>query len=392
MNKKLSYVDIINILAIIVFTYIQNVANSFTIFCENYHIKYYILFLIAIFDLLLVNKSKGKISFFRDGKFFFEAKSIFRFFFIIFIITILCQIKNGFNSFIINEFLYIIVPLVFAIIMIMCSGNKSEKIINILFYWYIMLFFITNISNLTLANIKTISFSKSYSPFESGLSNAFYIFEFYYLVRNEKKKSFLSLFFTVLSLKRISMLFGILTFIIMPILKKMALKNIKINNTIFFLTVFVFVIITLLMNFAYQPEFANFIRTNYGIEINELTLDRYQRTSFIIENKDKINQGLGSTTYFLENYYRVPAKARNLHNDLLRILYECGIIGLISMLYFYFKAVKNNIFSFSLMISLFANSLFNHNFLGAGVAESWIVIYFVIYWINYENKIFFKGE
>ena len=151
-------------------------------------------------------------------------------------------------------------------------------------------------------------------------------------------------------------------------------------------SVIAFTVITLLMNLFYQPETASYFSNKFGINLNEITLDRYDRTYFIIENIDRINQGLGSTTEFLTKYYgKTRLAARNLHNDLLRIYYECGIIGLISMIYYLFKMSQKNIYSFILMFSLLINSLFNHYFLGAGVAESWIVLCLLIYWINNES-------
>ena len=385
-KDKLTYAELINLFTIFMFTFIQYTKNNFSVFCETYHLKYILVLIVVFFDLIMINKHYGKINSRDNDKYKYEFNNILKFIVIIFVISMALQIKNGFNSFLFSEILYLLVPLVFSLMIIKTTNKDVGQIINIIFYWYIILFFIKNYSSFTINNIKTISFENSYSPFESGLSNAFYLFEFYYLVKGDNKKAFFSMIFSFFSLKRISALFCIIQFITIPILKKSKISGVKISKKMLVCSVIAFTVITLLMNLFYQPETASYFSNKFGINLNEITLDRYDRTYFIIENIDRINQGLGSTTEFLTKYYgKTRLAARNLHNDLLRIYYECGIIGLISMIYYLFKMSQKNIYSFILMFSLLINSLFNHYFLGAGVAESWIVLCLLIYWINNES-------
>ena len=128
----------------------------------------------------------------------------------LFVITAVLQMINGFNSYAINEAVYYYTPLIFIIVYSQISDEQDvETILNYLFVLYIIAFFKNFAGQLTLANIKSISFANSYSPFESELAFVFLIFECFYLYMGKRKKAIISLILCILSFKRICMLVAI---------------------------------------------------------------------------------------------------------------------------------------------------------------------------------------
>ena len=95
----------------------------------------------------------------------------------LFAITTLLQIINGFNSYAINESVYYYTPLIFIIVYSQISNKQNIKnILNYLFVLYVIVFFKNFMGQLTLTNIRSISFTNSYSPFESELAFVFLIY------------------------------------------------------------------------------------------------------------------------------------------------------------------------------------------------------------------------
>lgn len=70
-----------------------------------------------------------------------------------------------------------------------------------------------------------------------------------------------------------------------------------------------------------------------------------------------------------------------MHNDILRIYMECTIVGTIAFTVQYFKIVKDNIFSFLLMLYAFME-LFVAHYIGPGSTSFWIIAYILTFYFN----------
>ena len=295
----------------------------------------------------------------------------------LFAITAILQMINGFNSYAINEAVYYYTPLIFIIVYSQISEEQDvETILNYLFVLYIIVFLKNFAGQLTLANLKSISFANSYSPFESELAFVFLIFECFYLYMGKRKNAIISLILCILSFKRISMLAAIAFFIF----SKWIVVKKAVNKKIVIVTTVVFVLLPVLTCLMLNDTFEAWFYQTFHVTLNEITLTRSSRIEAVI-NSGQIKYGLGSVTTYLTKYLNALHGSnfsnRNLHNDLVKIYLECGILGSIVFTYIYMKAASVSRMLFVMMCYIFFECYFNHLF-GAGSTDIWILIYLIM--------------
>ena len=295
----------------------------------------------------------------------------------LFAITAILQMINGFNSYAINEAVYYYTPLIFIIVYSQISEEQDiETILNYLFVLYVIVFFKNFAGQLTLANLKSISFANSYSPFESELAFVFLIFECFYLYMGKRKNAIISLILCILSFKRISMLAAIVFFIFS---KWIVIKK-AVNKKIVIVTTVVFVLLPVLTCLMLNDTLEAWFYQTFHVTLNEITLTRSSRIEAVI-NSGQIKYGLGSVTTYLTKYLNALHGSnfsnRNLHNDLVKIYLECGILGSIVFTYIYMKAASVSRMLFVMMCYIFFECYFNHLF-GAGGTDIWILIYLIM--------------
>ena len=295
----------------------------------------------------------------------------------LFAITAILQMINGFNSYAINEAVYYYTPLIFIIVYSQISEEQDiETILNYLFVLYVIVFFKNFAGQLTLANLKSISFANSYSPFESELAFVFLIFECFYLYMGKRKNAIISLILCILSFKRISMLAAIAFFIF----SKWIVVKKAVNKKIVIVTTVVFVLLPVLTCLMLNDTLEAWFYQTFHVTLNEITLTRSSRIEAVI-NSGQIKYGLGSVTTYLTKYLNALHGSnfsnRNLHNDLVKIYLECGILGSIVFTYIYMKAASVSRMLFVMMCYIFFECYFNHLF-GAGSTDIWILIYLIM--------------
>lgn len=295
----------------------------------------------------------------------------------LFAITAILQMINGFNSYAINEAVYYYTPLIFIIVYSQISEEHNvETILNYLFVLYVIVFLKNFAGQLTLANLKSISFANSYSPFESELAFVFLIFECFYLYMGKRKNAIISLILCILSFKRISMLAAIVFFIF----SKWIVVKKAVNKKIVIVTTVVFVLLPVLTCLMLNDTLEAWFYQTFHVTLNEITLTRSSRIEAVI-NSGQIKYGLGSVTTYLTKYLNALHGSnfsnRNLHNDLVKIYLECGILGSIVFTYIYMKAASVSRMLFVMMCYIFFECYFNHLF-GAGSTDIWILIYLIM--------------
>ena len=295
----------------------------------------------------------------------------------LFSITAILQMINGFNSYAINEAVYYYTPLILIIVYSQISEEQDvETILNYLFVLYVIVFLKNFAGQLTLANLKSISFTNSYSPFESELAFVFLIFECFYLYMGKRKNAIISLILCILSFKRISMLAAIVFFIF----SKWIVVKKTVNKKIVIVTTVVFVLLPVLTCLMLNDTLEAWFYQTFHVTLIEITLTRSSRIEAVI-NSGQIKYGLGSVTTYLTKYLNALHGSnfsnRNLHNDLVKIYLECGILGSIVFTYIYMKAASVSRILFVMMCYIFFECYFNHLF-GAGSTDIWILIYLIM--------------
>lgn len=390
INKKtIAYYLVLVTIATFVFSesIYRDPFNAISEAVDGMKIKYIIMAFSAFMFLIILIARKKKL--FKNGVFQNEAKLYSVAIGSLVVITFFYQAINGFKPFVISEFLYLILPLLFVILIVSVDYFNITRVIDACFYVVLIVFILDNVTNFNLSSVMSISFSDSYSPFENGSSMIFVFFELYFLIRYGKRngKSIICLILTVLTLKRISVIMALLFFIFVPMI-----KDKKVPRWLFVLTIMFFCVTPFLLEVFYSSSFASFFLAKYGIDFNDFTMDRFTRTAYVFSHLGQIKYGYGSVTYFLTNNYgKTEVANRSLHSDLLRIYLECSFIGVFFYNICYFLSVRKSIISFILMFTIFLQMIFNHP-LGAGTVGNWIIIYLMIVYFNYKDKVPFYKE
>ncbi|MHA3675700.1 O-antigen ligase family protein [Faecalibacterium sp. PGM34] len=296
---------------------------------------------------------------------------------VLFAITAVLQIMNGFNSYAINEAVYYYTPLILIIVYSQLTNEAQiESIFDYLFILYIVVFFKNFAGQLTLANIRSISFANSYSPFESELAFVFLIFECYYLYMGKRKNALISLIFCILSFKRICMLVAIAIFV----LSKWLVEKKPVSKKVVVVAVAFFVLLPMLTCLMLNDTFEAWFYQTFHVTLYEATLSRSARIEAVM-NSGQIKYGLGSVTSYLTKYLNAMHgsnfASRNMHNDLVQMYLECGIVGSVVFTYVYMKAASVSRMSFVLMCYVFFECYFNHLF-GAGCTHIWVLVYLMM--------------
>ena len=273
---------------------LQTIANAI----DEMKIKYAFMAFSAFFLLAIIICKRKKL--FKNNIFLTEAKLFFGAIAGLGLITFYYQIKNGFRAFVIPEFCYILLPLLFVVLIVSVDSYNITRVLDNCFYFVVIAFLLCNLDILTPSSLKEISFSESASPFEQGSSIIFVCFELYYLIRYGRKngKTVICLILTILTFKRVSVIKAILFFIFVPMI-----KDKKVPKWLIISIIVIFCALPFLLEFIYSNDFASIVAAKYGMEINELTMDRFARTVFVLEHVDSIKFGYGSVTYFLTNSY-----------------------------------------------------------------------------------------
>lgn len=294
------------------------------------------LFCIANALVFITKHTRGKPVLFSR-----ELKLGLGFIGVFFVISIMIQMwNNDFQGYLFEEIFRTAGPLINAFLFINATNEKERDIyFNILLVRYIVHFMLFNINNLDIRNISMISWSDSFSPFESGMAHDFIILEFYYLYKKQKKKALVCLLFCMLSLKRISFFLAPIMFILSSIVpngKPVKKIFVLIPKIIFIMSPFVIL-------FLYSPDIGNWLLTNYNFDLNEFTMERITIFERLVDNIPYFN-GFGSANNFL-----VPLIGNKFHNDLLRFYFEVTIIGVIFAVNNLVEMAKNECWSLIMM-------------------------------------------
>ncbi len=304
-------------------------------------------------------------------------------------ITLFYQILNGFRAFVIPEFMYVLLPLLFVILIVSADYINITRVLDNCFYVTVVAFLLDSLGVFTDGAVVSFDILDSSSPFENPSSLIFVFLELYFLVRYNKRngKSIVCLIITILTFKRFSVILAILFFVFVPMI-----KNKKVPRWLLATAIVVFCAMPFLLKYFYSNDFASFFFARYQIDFNEFTMDRFARTSYVLNHLGQIKYGFGSVSNFLsQSYGNADAANRSLHSDLLRIYLECSFVGTVIYNTCYFISVKKNMASFLLMMGIFIQMIFNHP-IGAGAVGHWIIIYLMIAYLNYRKEVPFYRE
>lgn len=348
---------------------------------DKIHLKHYLLIASILLGILMFKKKKGAIILKK------EFYSILGVSIVLYFISLGYQLINGeFQFYSLEELYYFIAPIFFSFIIFnMDKEQKIEKYVDVVLYVGLFSFFVTRLGRGTLTfqnivglfNIRSLFIDSVSLISESDLSVYFLILTVYYAFKQRKFKFILAIIGTFLGYKRIAVLFLALFLIIYKFLP----KNKEVNKSLWKIICMIFIISPFTVYFMCQDSFASWFYAKFNIDFNTFTMTRFDIINTVID-ADLKNYGLGTVTDFLER--RGISGQTNMHNDILRIFMECGIIGTVIFTFNFLKLGRNNYYSFFIMVFVFVE-LFVAHFLGPGSVSLWILIYLVVFDINNKS-------
>lgn len=342
---------------------------------------------IFYFIFYILNKCDFKL------KLTIECKNVLIAIFILWLISFVKQITKGIiGVYTLKELYFLIVPLLFVYI-IFTFDDQIDSYIKVIFYTLSFCFLFTFISNGKL-NIQTIvecfnifkTMIDSMTPIESILGNYFFLTYFYFFYRKKYVLTVASAFFVILCAKRFSIVFLFLSIAFFLFVRKKGTINFSSHPSklAFWLTVGLFIYMPIQLYILYSnPQFSIVFSKITGLDLTYFSMAR--NLIFELAMSSGANfAGLGSVTNILE-HFNIPGMT-NLHNDLMMLYMDCGIVGLVAFAYYYFKLCNQNWITFFIMIFVFIE-LFTAHYLGSGTLGFWIIVYFLVFYFNRKQGI-----
>ncbi len=261
------------------------------------------------------------------------------------IITLLYSVMNGMKLLMMWDMFYLTMPYLMVFVIINVDQNKNREFyFDCLLIGHIALFLYQFIDILDLEHIKMISFVKSFSPYESVTAHIFTLLFYYYYVKNKKVRCLLALFFGILSYKRLHVVFAVAV-----LLFGWSMRKLKVSKYIGNIVKWFFISSPLVLYALLTDQFASWFQFTFHVDFGQFTMGRFDQLREVITT-DITNYGLGSIKYYFDSQ---GAYINRLHCDIIRILIETSIIGLITLVYAYFNVAKKNIYSLIQMTFIF---------------------------------------
>lgn len=339
------------------------------------NLKYVTLLLGIAFSILQIGyRERYKNSKTKNLIYVYEVKKISLVLVVFLFISLCFSLFSGkFNIITIGELIKLLLPIIYAFCVLNTFSFKDiyNCMVAVLFFSIGGYILEVGINTFTLENIKKISFSSSYSPFEShyaaGASIAMCTFFMYY--REKPLYKYISLLFALLTFKRLSVLFAIFL-LVMPWFVDVNKKISKRCN--FSIKVF-FLVATYLYYLILQPGLSEWFEKIFHSDANDFTMGRSLYIEKMI-NSGFSSYGFGSTTIFL---------GKNMEMDLIKISVELSIVGLCFFIYHYWDIARKHLYCIIYMFYLFTNLLTSHSLTNA---FGWILTYVIIGCILYKQN------
>lgn len=328
---------------------------------------FYLLILSVVFLIELAFLRKEH--YFKKGLLFkSELYSILLLALIFSLISISKIIESGvFYSITVIGILRILVPCLVAYTVI--NLMELKDLYNVLKFGMVICFlaYVASVivPNFSVSSISAIDFKNSNSPFESNFFSpvaiAFTMFFGYF--RKSRHSLYLSVIFTILTFKRIMIIYAIVL-----LLGGKALKNKQINN--FFVCLFgiIFYFFTIfyinLMIGNVNVNVLNKITQFLGQDINHFTMGR----SFFFTN-------LYYGNFQSSGFYSSTISFRGVEMDLPQIYLEMGKISIISTIGCLLYLVKHNMYVFLMIVFCLLELLTSHWF---DITSFWLLMYLAI--------------
>lgn len=263
--------------------------------------------------------------------------------FVFAMISICAMPFNGFHLLMWKDLFYIFMPAFYVFVIInLDDSDNFDYYIDWIFYTFTINFIlIAGIHSFTVSNFMSMSFADSYSPWESGLADAYCICFYYYFMRKQWGKCIVSLILNIMSFKRLNLIFTVFV-----LLFGRFLKDKPVPRPVRYIFKTILVVSPLLVYLATEDSFATWFESAFGMDLNGFTMGRFNQINFI-NDLDENMTGLGMTHLMLVQH---DFDIKRLHCDVVRILLETTIVGLSVFVNNYVNIGKRNQKSFAIVV------------------------------------------
>lgn len=272
----------------------------------------------------------------------------------------------------ISELIKLILPILYAYLVLNTFDFEDIYWSMTFVLFFSILGFVLEIGSntFTLANLQRINFSTSYSPFEShyAAGSAIAMCTFFMYYRRNRILEIISLIFAIATFKRAAVVFAILIFVL-PMIFDMSVPVKKRTVNAF---KFAFILLTYIYYRVQLPSNENLFERIFKIDADMFTMGRSGYISKLISS-NFVSTGFGSTTMFI---------GKSIEMDLIKIMLEVGIIGLMIFIWCYFECAGRIRYSLLYMVFVFFNLLTSHSLTNA---FSWILVFVILGTINYKE-------
>lgn len=279
------------------------------------------------------------------------------------------------------EILYLVIPALYAFCIVNTYDfNQIEKLMKITFWSYLILYMYSiNIFAVSINDILNISFIKSTSYFESSIFAfpmlvLFFFFSYYRKNKNNKYYWIGSFILTLLTFKRMIMVWAIVLFILDNIIE----LRVIVKKRWKYILAAIFIFATVIYYQALcDTGLGKFIVDTLGVDLESGTMGRKWFLSLLF-NRKYSTFGYGSSSIVLGEIFNI-GDIKYLEMDLVKIYLELGIICLSIFTIYLWKITKDNLFSIVMMLSIFMNSLVSHSLTNP---FEWTIVYLTIIYIS----------
>jgi hypothetical protein len=231
------------------------------------------------------------------------------------------------------------------------------------------------INKFSIINLESVSYFSSYSPFESSMASSFSILccTFFMYFKEKPIYKILSLLFVFLTFKRLSIVYAILLLIFTTFFD----VNRRISKNWINILKISFVLLTLIYYALMLPQNQQLFSSIFHSSQFEFSMGR---SRFLANLSDYQSFGFGSTTQYL---------GKNMEMDLIKILLELSIVGLILFISIIWDVCGTNFYNVFFMFYIFMNMLTSHSL---GNPFSWALSYILIGYISVFGNSYYRNH
>ena len=309
------------------------------------------------------------------------------------IISLVIQLfNNDIKMYLWSAILYNIIPILLSFFLI--NTVKKEECIKYFYIFFLRTasnFILGNLNNFTLNNILAINWNDSHSSvFESALAHEFLILEIIFLYLKKNKISFISMFFCMLSFKRISFILAASIYLGYWLLRKN--EKIKSNIKIFlekspqkkyiYSCILIMILLPFILNWMVSNDGLSYFSSK-GINLNKFTTGRVDLVRQVKNNMPYYN-GYGSTDNYLKKHpNRMYSNLGSMHCDLLKLYYEVTELGVMIYIINTVKIFGKKNITFLMLMYLLLEVVSSHFIDQIGV---WNMFFFFTAYVYSKDK------